>query len=150
MARHPDLAPGAAYAALLIDQEGAAFDTHILASVHALFDPDTVFFADVGPRIGSENERELVLFLELVVRGDRVLRDPDHHRSRPAVIREGIAKSARLGGAAGRVVLGIKIKDDFFALEGGQCDTAVAVGGQREVRGFFADLDTHRASSPLA
>src|SRR5205823_541022 len=149
MSRHPDLAPSAADGPLLVDQERAALDAYILASVHAFLDPDAVFLADVRARIGRKNERELVLLLELVVRCDRILRDPDHHRPRPAVIRESVAKSARFRSAARGVVLRVKIEDDVFALELGQGHAAVAVGGQSEIRGFFTDLDTHRGFSPF-
>src|SRR5246127_1909234 len=116
MARHPDFVPNAAHGALPVDQEGAALDAHILAAIHALFDPDAVFFADIGARIGSEDERELMLLLELVMRSDRVLRDPDNHRSRAAIVCERVAKPACFSGAAGGIVLGIEIEDDFFAL----------------------------------
>src|SRR5215469_12257330 len=150
MARHSHLAPCAAHDAVSIDEKSRAVDPHILASVHALFDPGTVFLADIRARIGCQRKGEIVLFLELVMRGDGIFRDPDDHRICPAIIGKDVAEPARFGGAAGGIVLGVEIEDHLFAVELRQRDSAVAVGGQREVRGFVADFDTHRAPSPLS
>ena len=112
---------------------------------YMLFSTQTPYFSQTSrARIGGEDERELVLFLEFVVRGDRILRDADHHRAGSAIVRERVAKPAGFGGAARGVVLRIKVQHHLFPLELRQGDAAVAVGGQREIRGFVADLDTHR------
>src|ERR1700731_3163874 len=81
MAGHLDLVPDAAYHAILVDQEGAAVDAHVFAAIHALFDPDAVALGYLAVRVGSEDEGQRVLLLELVVRGDRVARYADNDRA---------------------------------------------------------------------
>src|SRR5882724_5447528 len=100
MAWHPDLVPHTADNARSVDQKGGTLDAHIFAAVHALLNPHAVFLAHVPAGVGGENEWQPVLLLELVVRCDRVLRYADDHRTRPAIIREGIAEAASFGGAA--------------------------------------------------
>src|SRR5439155_9133377 len=90
-----------------------------------------------------------VLLLEFVVSGDGILRDPDNHRIRPAIIREGIAKAASLGGATRGVVLRIEIQHHLLAVELGQGDAAGAVGGQCEIGGLVAEIEAHPALSPV-
>src|SRR5580700_195525 len=150
MARHPDLVPGAAYHAVLVDQKGAAVDAHVFAAVHALLDPHAIALAHLAVLVGGENERQAVLFLELVVRGDRIARHPDHRRAGLAVIGEGIAKAAGFRGAARGVVLRVEIQHHRLAAQLGQADAAVAVGGHGEIGGLVADRDAHRAASPVA
>src|SRR4051794_11995566 len=74
-----DLAPGSPDHAFAVDQEGRAFDTHVLLAVHALFLPDLVFLGDAGGLVRGQGERQLVFLLELVVAGDAVLRYADDH-----------------------------------------------------------------------
>src|SRR5271169_3842406 len=148
MALYPDFAPDAAYGPRPVDQKGRAFDAHVFTPVHALLDPGAIFLADLAVDIGGENERQAVLFLELVVRGDRILGDADNDSARATVIRERIAKPAGLCGAARGVVLRVEIQNDFFAAELGEAHTALAVGRQGEIGGFSAELYTHNAFSP--
>src|SRR5215472_7093118 len=105
MAWHPDLAPDAAHGPGAIDQKGGALDAHVFAAVHALLHPHAVFLADIRTGVRAEDERQAVLFLEPVVRGDRILGYADNHGTSPAIIREGVTKPAGLGGASRRVVL---------------------------------------------
>src|SRR5260221_4653065 len=147
MARYSYLSPRPTNNTFAIEQKGAALDAHVFASVHAFLDPDAVFLADVRAGVGGENKGQLVLLLEFVVRRDRIFRDPDDHRTRPAIVRKRIAEPARLGGTARCVVLRIKIEHHLFALELGQRDAAVAVGRQREIGSLVAKLDIHRALS---
>src|SRR3984893_17941733 len=149
MARHPDLVPPTADGARSVDQKGGALDAHIFAAVHAFLDPHAVFLARVPAGVGGENERQPVLLLELVVRGYRVLRNADDHRTGPAIIREGIAEAASLGGAARGVVLRVEIEHHLLALELRQGDAARTIGGQCEIGGFFAGLDAHPELSPV-
>src|SRR5260370_13651807 len=150
VAGHPDLAPSATHDAGCVDQKGAALDAHIFAAIHAFFDPGAVLLAHIGLGVGSEEEGQVVLLLELVVRCNRIFRYPDHHRIGPAVIRQRIAESAGLGGAAGGVILRVEIEHHFLALQLRQGDAAVAVGGQGKIGGFVANLDTHRTPSPFS
>src|SRR3984893_2086005 len=147
MAGDLDLAPYAAHHAFLVDEKGGALDPHVFPPVHALLDPDAVALAHLALDVGGESEGQLVLLLELVVRGDGVLRDPDYGGLDLTEFREGVAKAAGLRGAAGGVILGIKIQHYFLAAQLGQGDLAVAVGRQGEIRRLVADLDTRRACS---
>src|SRR5215207_3842053 len=105
VAWHLYLAPGTAHGAVLVDQEGAAVDAHVFAAVHAFLDPDAVILGHLALGIRGEDERQAVLLLELVVRGDRVARDADHDRAGLAVVGERIAKTAGPRGAPRGVVL---------------------------------------------
>src|SRR2546427_5780898 len=100
MTRHLDLVPGAAHHAVLVYEEGAAVDAHVFAAIHALLDPHAVGLAYLAVLVGGEDERQPVLLLELVVRGDRDARHADHRRAGLAVIGEGIAKPAGFRRAA--------------------------------------------------
>jgi len=52
---------------VLVDQEGAAVDAHVFAAIHALFDPHAIFLGHFARAVRGEDERQAVLFLELVV-----------------------------------------------------------------------------------
>ena len=91
--------------AFLVDQEGHTPRDHPDALVSTACPQRTV-------GIAHQLERQLVAGGELLVRLQAVAADPDHHG---AGIAEGfilIAEGTRLGGAAGRVVLGVKVQDD--------------------------------------
>src|SRR5271155_1038205 len=81
MAGHFDLVPDLAHHAVLVDQKGGALDPHVFAAIHALLDPHAIGFGHLAVGVGAQDERQLVLFFELVVRGDRVARHADHHRA---------------------------------------------------------------------
>src|SRR5205085_5085187 len=96
VARHLDLVPDLAHHAVLVDQEGGAFDPHVFAAIHAFLDPDAIAFGHLAVGVGAEDERQLVLFLEFVVLGNRIARYAVHHRAGLAVIGARIAKAAAL------------------------------------------------------
>ncbi len=66
------LAPFLAKLALLVDQEGAAFDTHELSPVKGLFLDDVELAAEFFVRIRQQLKGKLVLCFELLVRGNAV------------------------------------------------------------------------------
>src|SRR6056297_930645 len=72
VALHLHLAPFPAQFALVVDQEGAALDTHHLAPVHVLLLDHVELAADLLLGIGQQVEGELVLGAEFLVGGDRV------------------------------------------------------------------------------
>src|SRR5262249_8458095 len=150
MAGHLDLVPDVADDALLVDQEGGPLDAHIFAAIHALLDPGAVGLADLAVLVGGKGEGELVLLLELVVAGDAVAAEADHHGVALAEAREAVAEAAGLRRAAGGVVLRIEVEDDLLPLQLRQADLAVAVGGQSEIRGLVAGLETHDPRSSWA
>src|SRR5258708_541403 len=107
-----DLVPDLGDHALLVDQEGGALDAHVLAAIEALLDPGAVLPADLAVDVGDEREGKAVFLLEFVMARDAVLADTHYLRLELLEGRRGIAKAAGLGGAARRVVLGVKVKDD--------------------------------------
>ena len=64
--------------------------------------------------------------------------DAENDRAGFLVVGEGVAKAARLLGAAGRIVLGIEIEDDRRTLELGERHRLAVLVGQREVGGGLA------------
>src|SRR6516162_4066036 len=148
MTGHPDLVPDSAYGPRSVDQKGGPLDAHVFAPIHALLDPGAVLLTDLAFAVGGEDERQPVLFLEFVVRGDRILGNADYDGVGSAVIRKRIAKAAGLSGAARSVVLRIEIQHDLFAGEFGERNATIAVGRQGEIGGLSAEIDTHDALSP--
>lgn len=70
---------------------------------------------------------------KLVVAFDAVGRDADDNRVGRFEFAAQRAEIDRFGGAAGRVVLGVEIKNDGLALEFGQCHRPFTVAGQSEI-----------------
>src|ERR1017187_9330851 len=54
------------------DDVGGASDTHVLAAVERLLDPESVLLRHLVVHVREEGEREAVLLLELLVALDRV------------------------------------------------------------------------------
>src|SRR5262249_147281 len=86
VAGHLDLVPDAAHDPALLPEEGPAVHPPLFAAVPAFLDPLGVAFDDLAVAVGAEGEGQLVLGLELVMRGDRILGDADHRRAGLAVI----------------------------------------------------------------
>src|SRR5260221_9933541 len=120
------------------NEEGRALDSHVLATVHALFDPDAVCLDRLPLRVGGERHPEIVFRLEFVVGFFSVGGNPDdlgpgfgERLSRPGEI-------DRLQRATAGVILRIKVDDDLLSCERGKLDAAATVGRQVEVRGLLA------------
>jgi hypothetical protein len=96
--------------------------------------------------VGEEREREPVLLLELHVRPLVVGTDAEHDRAGALELAPRVADPARLGGAAGRVVLGIEVEDDRLAAQVGQPNRLARVARQLEIRRRLPLFD-HLASS---
>src|SRR5262249_14948923 len=88
--------------------------------------------------VGQERERQVVLVLELAVRRLAVGRDAEDDRSLVFELAVDVSDPARLGRAAWRVVLGIKIQYDRSATKGGQGDVSPVVSSQGEVGSWLA------------
>ncbi len=108
--------------AVLADQERAALDTHVLASVHALLHPGPVGFGDLVIHVGEQREGQIELVLELGLRGRFVGRHADDHGVGLGELLRVIAKLAGFARAAGRVRLGIKIQHHVLAFETGEIE----------------------------
>ena len=94
--------------------------------------------------VGQERERELVLLLELHVRGDGVRADAEDDGAALAELAERVADPAGLGGAARSVVLRVEVEDDRLPPERGERHRLVAVGLELEVGCGLTFLDHSR------
>ena len=119
MALHPNLAPDLLKDSGIVDQEGASFNSHILAAVHIFFDPDAKFFANFTGFVGRQRKIQIVLRLELVMSCDSVFRDTDNARVRRGKFLLQVPERFGFLGASGRVVLWIEIDDDRRAFKSG-------------------------------
>ena len=121
------------------DDEGAAFGAHVLFAVEGFFDPDAVEVDEGEVGVGDEGEGQGVLFDELGVALDGVWADAEEEGFL-GDLGPGVAEGAGLGGAAGGVVFGVEVEDDFLAAkvaegEGGFSFVAAADDGGGEVGG---------------
>src|SRR5581483_6610761 len=124
--RHLHSAPFLADDALPVQHEGAALDaTHFLA-VHVLHLDDAELLAHGLVLVGEQLEGEAHLGLEALVGLQAVARDPEDRAAGLLELRMEIAEALALGGAAGRVVLGVEVQDDELGRRGGKC------GGEAE------------------
>lgn len=116
------------------DDEGGAFGAHVFFAVEGFFDPDAVEIDDVVVFVGDEGEGELVFLDELGVALDGIWADAEEEGFL-GDLGPGVAEVAGLGGAAGGVVFGVEVEDDFLAAEvaegegGAGCVTAADDGG---------------------
>lgn len=103
--------------AFLVDEEGGANGAEVLAAVHRFLCPDAHLLHQRVVGVGDEGEGQLVLCLELLVAGGAVHADA-HYRVAPlaqfAVV---VAQAACLGCAAGGVVLGVEVENEFLSTE---------------------------------
>jgi hypothetical protein len=124
MAGDADLAPDGADDALRVDKEGRAFDAHVPEAIHVLFHIDAEPLTDIGIFVGSEGKIQIVFFAELLVALQAVLRNADDGNAQFLEGGQVVAEAAGFGGAAGGIVLWIKIKREKLALESGAADFA--------------------------
>ena len=94
-----------------VDQERRADDAHVRPAEGRLLAPRAVALDDLAVGVGEERERQVELLAEPAVARGAVLADaPDVGVGRGVVLVE-VAELARLGVAAGRVVLGVEVQD---------------------------------------
>lgn len=99
-------------AAVRPDDKGASFDAHVFFSVHALFDPDAIGFQYLAGGVAQESEGQVVFVDELAVAFYAVRVDTEDGGT---ALQEGLIlflDGAGLLGAAGCVILGVKVKDE--------------------------------------
>src|SRR3984957_3351290 len=106
--------------AVLANQERGAFNAHVLAPIHALFNPGSVSLRHFVIHIGQQSERQIELVLEFGLRGRFVGGHSDDHGVGLGEFLRVIAKLAGFLGAAGRVGLGIKIQHHVLTFETGE------------------------------
>ena len=135
------LVPDLLDAAFGIDDEAAPGDTHVLAAVQALLDPDPVGFEQFMVGVGQQREVQRILLHELrmalfVVGADAEYRDRELPEAGKIV-----AEGAGLARAAGRIVLRVEVQHVALALERGAVDDVAGVARQGEIRGLVAGLE---------
>src|SRR4029450_9359272 len=116
------------------DEGGAALDDAGEAGL------DAVAIADAAAGVGGEHERQAVALGELLGGGGRVVADADHLGARGHEVLVVVAELARLGGAAGGLVLGVEVEDHgLLAAEVREPDSLATGGGELEIWGGIAD-----------
>src|SRR5215217_870377 len=141
MAVDIDLLPDLADLAVAVDQKGGALDAHGRLAVHVLLPPGAVALGHLVADVGEEGKVEAVLVAELAVARHVVGRDAQHHGAPGLQVRGTVPEGASLPGAAGSVVLRIKVEHHGLAAETGELDLSAVVGGQGEIRGRLALFD---------
>src|SRR5581483_7459298 len=140
-----NLAPFLPQHALGVEQEGAAVDAHVLAAVHALFDPGAEGLAQLAVLVGQQGVGEAELGAEVVVRLHAVLGHADDVGAGLGELLVQRGEFLPFEGAARGVVLGIEVHHQFLALVVlGQVDVPAAAGGQCDRRQLVAGLDAHQ------
>jgi len=102
-------------APILAEDEGGALGAHVFFAVEGFFDPDAVEIDDVVVFVGDEGEGEGVFLDELGVAADGIWADAEEVGFL-GDLGPGVAEGAGLGGAAGGVVFGVEVEDDFLTL----------------------------------
>src|SRR6266576_2225234 len=90
------------------DDEGGAFDSHVLAAVQRLQFPYPVGLTEFALCVGEQGEWELMLVFELLMGGDRVLAHPKYGHAQLFQAGERVPKVAGFLRAARRKILGIE------------------------------------------
>src|SRR5687768_8793226 len=111
---------------------------HVFTAHEGFLSPVVVCLDGRFVFVGDEREWELELGDEFVVRLHWVDADAQHDCTSFLEFVVGIAECARLFGAAGCIVAGIKVKHDMFALKIAESDAATAANRSREIRSLIA------------
>lgn len=117
VAGHLQAAPFLHQDAVGIDQESAALDALDLLAVHDLVLDHAEHVAHLLFGVGDQLERQFQLGLEVLVRLHVVAAHAEHHGAGLDEVLVLVAELHGLGGAAGGVVLGVKIKHYLFSEE---------------------------------
>jgi hypothetical protein len=94
-----------------IDDKRAALGTHILATVHALLNPDAVRFHNGPVFIDQQREGKNVFLDEFRMASGAIDTHPEYD-SLPGKLLPYVPQAARLRGAARRIVLRVEIQND--------------------------------------
>jgi GNAT superfamily N-acetyltransferase len=110
-----------------------------------------VGLADAAALVGQQRERQPVLAREAGVPVRRVGADPDHLGPGVGERLVAVAEGARLGGAAGGVVLGVEVQDDHPLAEPVlQPDLVARLRREGEIGGLVAGLDAACHAGPAS
>ena len=105
-----------------IDDESRAFGAHVFFPIHALFDPYAVGLHDGAGFVADERKRKRMLGEEFGVALRRINADAENQGVLGEDFGMPVADATGLRGASGRVILWIKIENDFFAAKAGEAD----------------------------
>src|SRR5262249_37641443 len=144
VARDLDASPLAPYHALVVDDEGAAFDAAHLAPVHVLHLHDAELLAHLLALVRQQLERKPHLLLEALVGIQAVARHPVHRAAGLDEPGMQVAELRPFQSAPRGAVLGIEVQDyppgvhrrepEFPATGGGQCEVAYRFIGHPRYR----------------
>ena len=102
--------------ALLINNKGSANGAHGLLAIHILLTPGAHRLQELVVDVSNQGERQLMLLLELHMRGGRVLAHANHLIALALQLILMVAQTASLSGAPARIVLRIEIQHQLTAL----------------------------------
>src|SRR4051794_34173848 len=93
------------------DYEGGTLDAHVFLPVHTFLNPNLVSLCDLLRFIADQRKGKSELVDKLLMALGAVRADSENNRTLRELI-PGVAQSARLRGAPGRIVLWVEIEDD--------------------------------------
>lgn len=134
--------------AVLINQIGGSHNPHADLAVELFLLPDIVGLDGSQLRVGQKQEGQLMLCGKLLVGSDAVLADADDGDALLDKFFISLGKGARLTGAAGGVILGVKIDYNLASGKIGQGDRGSLGIGESEIGGFGSGLK-HDSFPPL-
>lgn len=123
-----DLGPDFFDVAGFVDEEGHAVDAHVVSAHEGFLAPDSVGVDDFLLVVNQQGEWQVEFVDEFLVGFGGVRADAENHRAAFFEVGKGVAESAGFLGAAGGVVLGVKVKNDVFPFELTETD-GLAGGG---------------------
>jgi len=126
MPRDLDLAPFAPELAVRIDKEGATLDAHELAPIKGFLLDDVKLAAEFLVRIREQVERQLLLGLEFLVRGETVPRGAEDNGLLAPELRVQVPEVLAFLCAAWRCVLGVEVQHNVLAAQVFEADLPVA------------------------
>ena len=129
--------------AVTVEQEGGALDAHALLSVQGLLAPHAPRGEHDLVWVRQERDGQVVLRLELALRGDAVRRPAQHAHAERAELGLELRERDGLLGAAGGARSRVEEHDHRGAAQAAPGDGVPGVVGQREV--FGAKASVHRA-----
>src|SRR5277367_2447679 len=122
------------------DEEGGPLDADDFLAVHVLFLEHIKLFADFFVYICKEWIRQVILFLEFLLRPGRVAGDAENDGSGSLELLEGVTEAAGFDGASGRVGSGVKEQDNGLAGKVLEVHSIFLVVLQREVGNFLVEF----------
>ena len=99
------------------NQISAALDPHAFLAIHVLFTPSSIGFRKAMIWIGKQRKIQLKFVSKFGMSLFIIGTHTEHDRTEFLKLIARISECARFFGATGSIILGVKIKDNGFALE---------------------------------